>query len=117
MALTAGSPARFTVVLVPDHGGMNTGMQGIGVSTPIAADVAAATVGFVCDVHMPKVGNTAGVALDSFNDGVADVMTAGNPMATGQGASPLSHMQVEPLLTIVFTAGGAAAIWAAASSI
>jgi hypothetical protein len=30
------------------------GMQGIGVKTPIAADVAEATVGFANDVHIPK---------------------------------------------------------------
>jgi hypothetical protein len=29
-------------------------MQGIGVKTPSAAAVAAATVGFANDVHMPK---------------------------------------------------------------
>jgi len=30
------------------------GMHGIGVSAPIAADVAAATVGFASDVHIPN---------------------------------------------------------------
>ena len=30
------------------------GMQGIGVSTPIAAEVAEATVGLLGDWHMPK---------------------------------------------------------------
>ena len=116
MALTAGAPLRFTVVLVPDQGGMKTGTQGIGVRTPMAAEVAAATVGFACDVHIPKVGNSAGVALNSFNAGAFDVMIVGSPMATVQGASPLSHMQVEPELTIVLTAGGAAAAFASSWS-
>ena len=31
------------------------GMHGCGVSTPRAADVAAATCGFASDVHIPKV--------------------------------------------------------------
>jgi hypothetical protein len=31
-------------------------MQGIGVSTPSAAAVAAATVGFNAELHMPNVG-------------------------------------------------------------
>ena len=31
-----------------------TGIQGMGVSTPNAAAVAAATVGFAGEVHMPK---------------------------------------------------------------
>jgi len=37
------------------HGATVLGMQGIGVSTPKAAEVAAATVGLAIDVHMPKV--------------------------------------------------------------
>lgn len=108
MAFTAGKPERFTVVLVPDHGGMNWGKHGIGVSVPIAADVAAETVGFAVDVHIPKVGKTEKVALESFKAGAFDVMIVGRPIATTQGASPLSHMHVEPELTIVLIAGAAA---------
>jgi hypothetical protein len=36
------------------HGDTITGMQGIGVSTPIAAEVAEATVGFAIDRHIPN---------------------------------------------------------------
>src|SRR3546814_4246805 len=36
------------------HGYVVAGMQGIGVSTPIAAEVAEATVGFASEVHMPN---------------------------------------------------------------
>ena len=36
------------------QGATITGIQGIGVSTPIAADVAEATVGLANDWHMPK---------------------------------------------------------------
>ena len=36
------------------HGAVVTGMQGTGVRTPIAADVAAATCGFDGVVHIPK---------------------------------------------------------------
>jgi len=36
------------------HGAGVTGMQGIGVSTPIAADVAEATAGLARLVHIPK---------------------------------------------------------------
>ena len=36
------------------HGAAITGMQGMGVSTPMAADVAEATVGFANDWHMPN---------------------------------------------------------------
>jgi len=36
------------------HGAVITGTQGIGVRTPIAAEVAEATVGFAIDWHMPN---------------------------------------------------------------
>ena len=36
------------------HGAGMTGMQGMGVSTPKAAVVAEATVGFAREVHMPN---------------------------------------------------------------
>src|SRR5437868_11100249 len=38
------------------HGPTGTGTHGIGVSTPSAAAVAAATVGFDRDVHIPNGG-------------------------------------------------------------
>ena len=42
----AGILAIFTVALPGDQGAGVTGMQGIGVNTPKAAAVAAATIGF-----------------------------------------------------------------------
>ncbi len=38
------------------HGATRQGIQGIGVSTPKAAAVAEATVGFANDVHMANPG-------------------------------------------------------------
>ncbi len=38
------------------HGALVAGMQGIGVKTPKAAAVAAATIGFEGVVHIPKLG-------------------------------------------------------------
>ena len=49
----AGTPptsGAFPHVQIP----MGAGTHGIGVSTPIAAAVAEATVGFAMDVHMPQ---------------------------------------------------------------
>ena len=40
---------------------MITGTHGIGVNTPMAAEVADATVGLAIERHMPKVGIFAGV--------------------------------------------------------
>ncbi len=39
-----------------DHGLDVAGTHGWGVSTPIAAEVAAATCGFCSEMHMPNVG-------------------------------------------------------------
>lgn len=52
--LKAGLPPINTVGLPGAQGAAVTGIQGIGVSTPIAAAVAAATVGLAGELHMPK---------------------------------------------------------------
>ena len=45
-SITVGAPGT--------HGATVAGMQGIGVRTPMAAAVAAATIGFAGDMHMPN---------------------------------------------------------------
>ena len=50
----AGCPCTITCILPGIHGAVMAGMQGIGVSTPMAAEVAAATVGLAIEEHMPK---------------------------------------------------------------
>ena len=56
-ASSAAKPAGPRVTVgSPGDQGVVTGTQGIGVSTPIAAAVAAATSGLACDMHMPKGG-------------------------------------------------------------
>ena len=45
-SMTVGDPGA--------HGAGVFGMQGCGVNTPMAADVAAATWGFASEVHMPN---------------------------------------------------------------
>ena len=45
----------LTVAEPGDQGATVFGTQGMGVSTPDAAAVAAATIGLVCVVHIPKV--------------------------------------------------------------
>jgi hypothetical protein len=54
LLFSAGMPAIRTVGDPGIHGAVVTGMQGMGVSTPIAAAVAAATVGFAGDAHIAK---------------------------------------------------------------
>ncbi len=57
----AGLPPIITVGLPGAQGAATTGEQGWGVSTPNAAEVAAATAGFAKELHIPKVGKLAGV--------------------------------------------------------
>jgi hypothetical protein len=52
--INAGCPSTNTCILPPIQGVVTAGKQGIGVSTPKAAAVAAATVGLAGDVHIPK---------------------------------------------------------------
>lgn len=51
---TAGFPPTNTVGDPGAQGAAVTGTQGIGVKTPNAAAVAAATCGFAMEVHIPK---------------------------------------------------------------
>ena len=52
------------------QGAASDGKQGMGVSTPSAAAVAAATTGFAGHWHMPKVGTfTKGLLLTVFPKG------------------------------------------------
>ena len=52
--VSAGINPAFTFVAPGIQGATVLGMQGIGVSTPIAAAVAAATCGFAGDLHTPN---------------------------------------------------------------
>ena len=51
---SAGFPPIRTVGEPGAQGAEMTGIQGIGVKTPSAAAVAAATWGLASDIHMPK---------------------------------------------------------------
>lgn len=52
--VSAGAPLICTVGEPGAHGATVTGMQGCGVNTPIAAEVAEATCGLDNVVHMPN---------------------------------------------------------------
>ena len=56
VSLSAGIPPIMTLGDPGAHGVVVFGTQGIGVRTPRAADVAAATVGLARLVHAPNVG-------------------------------------------------------------
>ena len=54
--VSVGKPWRRTWVLPGAQGAMVLGTQGMGVSTPQAAEVAEATVGLARDRHIPNEG-------------------------------------------------------------
>jgi hypothetical protein len=78
-----------------------TGMHGIGVSTPNAAAVAAATVGFDGPMHMPN-GGIFTMGAESM------IVAAGSPLVITRfvgsttkllGATPKLHMSIAPMHT------------------
>ena len=82
------------------QGAGSTGTQGMGVKTPIAAAVAAATVGLEGVLHMPKGG--------TFSIGVWSMMTPATMLlvSTGrgvalnvEGAMPKLHVIDAPVQT------------------
>lgn len=83
------------------QGAAVTGTQGIGVNAPKAAAVAAATVGFAIDWHMPNGKMlTIGLLSIMFAIGI-DVMTrfTGSTMSE-LGATPKLHCSIAPPHTI-----------------
>jgi hypothetical protein len=91
----------MTLVAPGVQGDVVTGTQGMGVSTPIAAAVAEATVGLDGDEHMPNVGMLAiGANAWMLAAGVSQV--TGVPVGTtdkGAGATPKVHAIIAPVLT------------------
>lgn len=83
------------------QGATVNGTHGIGVNTPMAAEVAAATAGFAMDMHMPKGG--------MFTMGLLSMMfAAGGPphivLFVGStikllGATPNEHIIIAPATT------------------
>lgn len=90
---TAGAPGT--------QGEKVAGIQGIGVNTPIAADVAAATVGFEGVMHIPK-GGIFTIGLKSIIDAIG--LFSAIPILDGktdriEGAIPKVQVSVAPRVT------------------
>lgn len=99
--LSAGILAINTVGAPGAHGAAVAGMHGMGVSTPKAAAVAAATVGFAGLVHMAN-GRMFTIGLLSM------MLAAAGPPAMTQlagstvselGAVPKLHASIAPMQT------------------
>jgi hypothetical protein len=105
-AVSAGEPPICVRIAPGFHGPAETGTHGIGVSTPSAADVAAATVGFARLVHIPNGG--------MFMNGTMSLMVAAglpsmNTRLIGttfnvDGATPKLHV----IIAVAVTLGGMA---------
>ncbi len=99
--LRAGILATMAVGEPTIHGAVVMGMQGIGVNTPKAAAVAAATMGLAMDMHEPK-GATFIMGLLSmmFAPGIllAMVLFRGRTFKV-PGAIPKEHIIMAPLVT------------------
>src|ERR1700712_1843280 len=93
-ATRTGTPPIIVFGAIGNHGAGIAGTHGIGVNTPRAAAVAAATTGFAMDWHMPN-----GVMLAI---GATSVMVAtGRPSTRGRGATTIRVEGARPNVHIV----------------
>jgi hypothetical protein len=98
--LRAGMPRNKVVGDPGAHGAGMTGMQGMGVSTPNAAAVAAATVGLAIDWHIPNgMMLTIGTLSMIFAAGLTSAVTRGSTTINVEGAMPKLHCNIAPMLT------------------
>src|SRR5262249_18934771 len=99
---SAGIFAIKTVGAPGVQGAVVAGTQGMGVSTPSAAAVAAATVGLANDEHIPNgMMFTSGLLSMMFASGVCvSTRFAGNTTSV-LGAAPKLHCNVAPILTCI----------------
>src|SRR5438876_4574808 len=98
LLFNAGWFASVTVGEPATHGDGVTGMHGIGVSTPIAAAVAAATIGLDGDWHIPNgMILTIGMWSWMLAAGTLDVLTMCSGSTTRLlGAMPMVHLSRAP---------------------
>jgi hypothetical protein len=91
--ITVGEPGA--------QGATVTGTQGIGVSTPKAAAVAAATVGFAIEVHIANGGIfTMGLLSIIFAAGILLVITLLSGKTINEdGAAPNEQAIIAPIHT------------------
>jgi hypothetical protein len=96
----AGMLPIITVAEPGAQGVTVLGMQGIGVKTPKAAEVAAATVGLANELHIPKVGMFAkGWWSMIFAAGVPHMVLFVGATIRVAGATPKVHCIIAPIVT------------------
>lgn len=82
------------------QGAAHAGTHGIGVSTPIAAAVALATVGFARLLHIPNVMGGLGISIIVAAGMFESITVLWEVTVSGAGATPKVHWHIA-----VFTAG------------
>lgn len=102
---TAGFPPTNTVGEPGAQGAAITGIQGIGVNTPSAAAVAAATCGFAMEVHIPKgmmfiIGTLSVIQAGGIL--LHKILLVGSTFST-DGAIPKLHISCAPDVTMIDT--------------
>lgn len=100
-SLRAGLLAMSTVGQPGAQGAGITGTQGMGVSTPMAAAVAEATVGLDMEVHMPKgMMFFMGTLSMMVAAGILEVRVLFSGVTTRlEGAMPKEHWHIAPMHT------------------
>ena len=102
LLLRAGMPAIKTFGEPGIQGAVVTGMQGMGVSTPIAAAVAAATVGFEGEMHIEKGRMlTRGLLSMILAIGIAVLTLFTGRTVNEPGAIPKLHFSIAPPHTVI----------------
>jgi hypothetical protein len=100
LASSIGMPPKKTEADPGLHGPAGAGMHGMGVRTPRAAAVAAATAGFARLIQTPKEG--------TFSIGMISVIlpacmgpptTGGGRKVNVPGAAPIVHTAIAPVVT------------------
>src|SRR3984957_13096452 len=100
---SVGMLPSSTVGAPGTQGATVAGIHGMGVRTPIAAAVAAATIGLAGDIHMPNgMMFTSGMLSMMFASGTSSVMTRLVGNTTSElGAIPMVHIMVAPMQTCI----------------
>ena len=100
LLLSAGMFPISTVGEPTTHGAGVTGMHGIGVRTPSAAAVAAATIGFEGVLHIPNGGMfTIGAKSMIVAAGVPVSVRFTGSTTSELGAAPKLHCIIAPMHT------------------
>jgi len=99
-SVNAGFPPTVVVGWPGVHGAAVAGMQGIGVRTPSAAEVAAATCGLESDMHTPNGGMfIIGLLSMIVAIGMFAAVTVPGVASRLEGAAPNEHFIMQPVLT------------------